>query len=257
MPSVISTDGTRIDYDVQGEGPPLVLLHGGGVTRDIWAELRPHLAADSTLFVPNRRGRGDSGDADEHGLDREVADLRTILDAAAREGSTPALFGHSFGGLCALETARRDPAAVDRLVLYEPALLVGDHREGADLAARMAALVDDGERERATELFFREAGGAENAGELPFFPHAVDIVETVVRENRVVERYRLDGDLDLPPTLLLMGEAGPEHLRDGVRALHDAIPESRLVEFDGVGHGGIASAPERVAEEVRAFLADG
>ncbi|WP_345779398.1 alpha/beta fold hydrolase [Natrinema sp. SYSU A 869] len=58
-------------YEREGSGPPLILLHGGSGTRRTWDTLRPHLTDDFTLIVPDRRGRGESGDAD--------AFLETIL----------------------------------------------------------------------------------------------------------------------------------------------------------------------------------
>lgn len=250
MQTVTSADGTEIAYERHGEGPPLVLVHGGSGNRQSWNALVPHLSDGFTVVTMDRRGRGDSGDADAYDLDREVADVRAVVEAVDGD---PTLFGHSFGGLCALEAARAD--TVDRVILYEPAILTGDHRTGADLADRMQDLVDAGERERAVELFFREAGGADDVEVLPV-ADAATIVETIVRENREVERYRLPADLTLPAsTLLLTGEYGPDHLRDGVRTLRETLSDSWLVELDGVGHVGIFSDPEQVASEVRAFAA--
>jgi len=176
MQSVTSNDGTEIAYELDGDGPPVVLVHGGSGTRRSWNPLRPHLADEFTLPVPDRRGRGGSGDAEGYSLDREVADLQAVVD---------------------------------------------------DLDA------------------------------LPVWPHEVNLhlAGTVVRENRAVERYDLPDRLDLSVrTLLLRSEYGPEHLRDGVRALHDALAGSRLVDLEGVGHVGTASAPGRVADAVGPFL---
>lgn len=248
MRSITSADGTEIAYERRGDGPPLVLVHGGSTTRRSWDALVPHLADDFTLVVPDRRGRGASGDADDYDFDREVADLRAIVDAVEGE---PLVFGHSFGGLVALDAARE--ASFERLVLYEPALLTDDNRDGADLANRMAERLESGDRRGAVELFFREAAGITDFERVPV-SEAADLAETIVRENRAVERYRLGDDLGVStPTLLLTGEYGPEHLRNGVRELHDALRNSRLVELADAGHVGISSVPERVASEVRAF----
>ncbi|WP_327050478.1 alpha/beta fold hydrolase [Halomicrococcus gelatinilyticus] len=163
------------------------------------------------------------------------------------------LFGHSSGGLVALEAARR--ASVDRLILYEPAILVGEHRKDTGLAARMQEFLDEGEREEAVKLYFRVADGTDDVEQWPIWPDCVALVETMVRENRAIEAYCLDDDLDVSaPALLLTGEEGPEHLRAATQALDDALDDSRLVELDGVGHGGISRAPELVANEVRSFL---
>lgn len=250
MPSVTTADGTSIFYEQAGNGPPLVLVHGGGVTRHIWNGIRPLLADDFTLVAPDRRGRGDSGDAEDYSFEQEVVDVRTVTDAV---DGNPILFGHSFGALLALEAAQ--DASLERLILYEPALVTGEHRSDDSLADRMAELLEDGERSRAVKTYFREAAGAENVEHWPIWPDCVELAETMVRENRAVHNYRLDDDLDVSvPTLLLMGEVGPEHLRDGTKALHDTLADSRLVELDDVGHGGILTAPGQVASEIRAFV---
>lgn len=90
----------------------------------------------------------------------------------------------------------------------------------------------------------------------PIWPEEVpfDLAETVVRENEAVESYDLPPNPDIPrSTLLLTGERGPEHLREAVRTLSERVPESRLVEFDALGHMGVQSAPEPVASVVRSF----
>jgi pimeloyl-ACP methyl ester carboxylesterase len=105
MQTVTSTDGTEIAYETRGEGPPLVLLHGD-MTHQFWDPVVPRFAEDYTVVTPDRRGRGESGDHEEHSLDREVADARAVAEAARAEsasGADPVAFGHSFGGLQAIE----------------------------------------------------------------------------------------------------------------------------------------------------------
>ncbi|MEF8812582.1 MAG: alpha/beta fold hydrolase [Halovenus sp.] len=75
--TVTSTDGTSIAYEQYGEGPPLILLHGSSGTREEWGPLRPSLADEFTVYAPDRRGRGDSGDTEAYDLEREVAHRRS------------------------------------------------------------------------------------------------------------------------------------------------------------------------------------
>lgn len=251
MQTVTSADGTEIAYREAGEGPPLVLVHGGGLGDSLWTHLRPHLVSETTVVAPQRRGHGQSGDYAAYSLDREVEDIRTVIQAI---DGTPVLFGHSFGGLCALETART--TAVDRLILYEPALLVGKHRADATLAAEMMKLLDEGNRRQAMVLYFREAAGMEHADYL-LTPEMLDHADTAVRQNRAIEQYRLNDDPNVSvPTLLLMSEAGPQHLRDGVRTLHERLSDSQLIELAGMGHQGIVTHSERVAETIQMFVAE-
>jgi len=247
MDTVVSADGTEIGYETRGDGAPVVLVHGGSATQDSWRGVVPHLAEEYEVVTYDRRGRGESGDGDDYDLQHEVEDLRAVVDAVDGE---PAVVGHSFGGLVTLAGAADLP--VDRVALYEPAVLVGDHR-GDDLASRMEALVDAGDREEAVELFFGEVGASEGAP-----PEAVEraapIAETVVRENYAVESFHPDDAETAVPTLLVTGERGPTHLRDAVFELDDRLADATVTELDGVGHLGITTAPDRLGGELRAFL---
>lgn len=256
MPTATSSDGTRIAFERHGDGPPLVLLHGGG-TRDFWKPLVPRFTDEYTVVTPDRRGRGDSGDADAYSIDREIGDVRAVLETLDRD---PVVFGHSFGGLLAIEVARVEPVAA--VVAYEPAYLVGDYRESAGLATRMQARLDDGDRRGAMKLHLREAihgGDVDNLdrwlAEWPGWPDCVEHVENTVRMDRALEAHQLPATLALDaPTLLLTGTDGPSHLRESVRAVRDAVPDSRLVEFDDLGHLGPVTAPDRITEAVLAHV---
>jgi len=254
--TVTSADGTSIAYEQQGEGPPLLLLHGGS-SPQFWKPIVPLFADDYTVIIPHRRGVGASGDSEEYSLERGVEDVCAVVDAV---DGNPALFGHSFGGLLAIEAART--ASVRALVAYEPAVLVGEYREQADLAAQMQALIDDGNRREAMKQYIREVmhgGQIEDfdgwLAEWPPWPDIVALTDNIARINRTIEQYRLPDGLSInAPTLLLTGSEGPPHLRDGIHEVHDTISDSRLVEFEGVGHGGPEEAPDRVTGEVRAFI---
>ncbi|WP_226012346.1 alpha/beta fold hydrolase [Halomicrobium salinisoli] len=251
MQTVTSADGTEIGYETQGEGRPVVLVHGTSTTRESWTPVVPHLAEEFRVVVPDRRGRGESGDADAYDLDREVADVRAVLDDVDGE---PALVGQSFGGLCALEAARR--ADVSDLALYEPAVVVGDHRRETGDADRMESLLAAGERREAVELAMGVMTGDEGAPGAAAVEAALPVAGTIPRELRAVATYELPADLDVDArTLLLTGDRGPTHLRDAIEVVDERLPDSRLVEFEGLGHVFQADDPGRVAEEIRAFLA--
>jgi pimeloyl-ACP methyl ester carboxylesterase len=256
MQTVTSADGTRIAYERHGDGPPMILLHGGSAPQ-YWQPVVPRFAEDYTVVVPHRRGVGESGDSDEYSLDSGVEDVRAVVDAVDGE---PVMFGHSFGGLLALEAART--AAVERLVAYEPAVLVGEYRDQASLAAQMRTRLDEGDRREAMKFYIREVmhGGDIDdlegwLAEWPPWPDIAGLAENIVRINRAIEGYRLPETLAVDaPTLLLTGTEGPPHLKDGIRAVREAIPDCQFVEFEGLGHGGPAEAPERVTTEVRTFI---
>ncbi|MDS0223843.1 alpha/beta hydrolase [Haloarcula sp. S1AR25-5A] len=246
--TVQSSDGTSIAYESEGNGQPLILLHGGSGTRRAWDTLRPYLVNEFSLYVPDRRGRGDSSDGDDYSLAREAADLRALVDAV---GETPVVFGHSFGGLVALTAAPE--IAIDRLVLYEPPVLVDEHSDD-DLAARMEARLEAGQRQAAMRLFIEENGSVSDVSQLPWWPEEANLhlTETVIRENYEVEAFDIS---DVPgidiPVVLLTGEQSPDHLRAGVTALDDHLDRSHLIEMENVGHVATETAPEKLASLIK------
>jgi len=271
MPTTATTsaaNGIDIEYDRHGEGQPLVLLHGGMAPRQYWQPVIPHFEAYAAV-VPQRPGFGTClDDREETGpdevLDREVAYVRALVEDLDDQ---PVLLGHSFGALTAIETARALSAdgesdAIEAVAAYEPAVLPEGFREHADLADRMQSRLDDGDREGSMKRYIEQVIHAGEVDDLnawlddwPVWPACVDLVEEVIRMNRAVERYELPDRLDVDvPVLVLTGTEGPDFLRDSARAVHEALPNSRLVDFDGVSHSGPSEAPRRTVEEIDSFL---
>ncbi|MFC6954252.1 alpha/beta hydrolase [Halorubellus litoreus] len=258
-----ATDDPEIVYERHGDGQPVVLLHGGMAPREYWTPVLPHLDRYRAV-VPQRPGFGTCRDdlaetSSDEVLPGEVDYVHALLDSLP-DDANPVLFGHSFGALTAIEAATDlDVAAV---VAYEPAVLPADYREDADLARRMADLVDAGQRREAVKRYVEQVLHPDGVDDLdawladwPVWPECVDLAEEVVRMNRAVERYELPERLDVDaPVLVLTGTDGPDFLRESARSVHGALPRSRFVELHGVSHSGPSEAPERVVAAVDAFL---
>lgn len=261
MVTTQSADGSEIAYEQHGDGQPLILLHGGMAPRQYWNPVLPHFE-EYAAVIPQRPGFGTCLDdpeetsADEV-LDREVQYVRTLADTVDGE---PVLFGHSYGALTAVEAAT--DVAVEAVLAYEPAVLPNDYRKEADLADRMEALIEEGERREAVKRYIEQVLHPDGIDDLdawlaewPVWPDCVELAEEVVRMNRAVEQYKLPVDLDVTePVLVMTGTNGPDFLRESARGIHDALPHSRLVEFDGISHSGPGEAPERITAEVKTFL---
>ncbi|MGN6753967.1 MAG: alpha/beta fold hydrolase [Intrasporangium sp.] len=104
-----SADGTTIAYEAYGTGPAVVIVGGAFCDRGSFRELAQALAERSFTGVTyDRRGRGDSTDTKPYAVQREIEDLRAVLDAVAgAPDSGPAsqayLHGISSGGALVLE----------------------------------------------------------------------------------------------------------------------------------------------------------
>lgn len=259
MDTVTSADGTPIAYERTGSGPPLVLVHGTTADHTRWEPIRPALEEHFTVYAVDRRGRGESGDADDYELEREIEDVTAVIHAI---DEPVVLFGHSFGALCSLEAALRINN-LRRLVLYEPPLPVSDYdRDTADVLEEMTALVDDGENEQALVRFFREiarvpATELDALRSAPNWPGRVDAAHTAIREERARKGYEYDAARFAgltTPTLLLAGSESAPFLTDATDVLNDALPNSRIAVLDGQAHAAMNTAPELVVDEVLAFL---
>ena len=127
MATVTSVDGTEIAYKRSGRGPPLVLVHGGTVTHTWWELVRPGFGEDFTVYAMDRRGYGESGDADEYALEREVEDVVAVVDSIKEPAR---VVGGSFGALVSLEAVLT--VNLSGLVLYEPPIPVDGHEFTTD-----------------------------------------------------------------------------------------------------------------------------
>ncbi len=103
-----------------GEGPPLVLLHGGHGSWLHWARNITPLSREFELWLPDLPGYGDSALPVEPTLESLVAATRTSLDAMIGANTPIALAGFSFGGLVAAHLAVQRPH-LTRMALLGPA----------------------------------------------------------------------------------------------------------------------------------------
>lgn len=107
--------------EYQGDGPPLVLLHGIGSRATSWWDVVDALSPHARLIVPDHRGHGGSDKPATGYLMIDYArDLEGLLSAYDLE--RPRILGHSLGGLIALEWARTSPDRADRLIIEDSPL---------------------------------------------------------------------------------------------------------------------------------------
>lgn len=269
MATVTSADGTEIAYRRSGRGPPLVLVHGAAIDHSGWVELadvRHALAEHCTVYALERRGRGESGDADIYELEQEVDDVAAIVESLDKPAT---VFGHSFGGLCALEAALRTDNLLG-LVLYEPAsvFILSDPYGGSDpvpdleaLFGELQSLVEAGENEQAllslAEAVEFPAAYTDAARSAPEWQGKVDAAPTMLRELQALAEYEFDPERFsemTTPTVLVAGSESPDWFKEGTEALNDALPNSQIVTIDGAKHFAMISEPDHFIDEVLSFV---
>jgi 3-oxoadipate enol-lactonase len=117
---VLERPGARLVYEVAGQGPPLVLIHGFGLDMRMWDPQAGPLADRFRVVRYDCRGFGASGPFDPAVPYTHVGDLVALLDHL--DIGDAFLVGLSFGGRVALQTALADPARVRGLALLDAVL---------------------------------------------------------------------------------------------------------------------------------------
>ena len=114
----VDSDGVGIEYEVTGEGPPVVLLHGFPDSGRLWRHQVPALAeAGFQVIVPDLRGYGRSDkpeDIEAYSLMRLAGDVMAIL--ADQQIPRANVVGHDWGAALAWALASLVPGQVDHLV---------------------------------------------------------------------------------------------------------------------------------------------
>lgn len=244
MGEYLTVDGLRTYYEVLGEGEPVVLLHGGGVTADSWFGQLGALAGQYRVYAPERRGHGRTHDLPGP-VDTELMaeDTETLLTAL---GTGPVrLVGWSAGGTVALRLALRRPDLVRQLVLIGTGVS-RDGATGADLE-----LIDEA-GEASLEAMFRpqyEPLSPDGPGHFPV------VFAKWLRMWREEPDIGLDALTRLPmPTLVMLGDD------DGVRIEHAAamaraLPDAQLAVLPGTSHAAPIEKPELVNRLLLDFFA--
>lgn len=111
------SDGAEIYLKVAGHGPACMLVHGGPGQGSLSTE---KMGADKlesflTMVYVDQRGSGKSADAQNYHLDRVVKDFEEVRQALGVDKLC--LIAHSFGGILAVDYAKRYPQHVSELVL--------------------------------------------------------------------------------------------------------------------------------------------
>jgi pimeloyl-ACP methyl ester carboxylesterase len=267
MRTVASKDGTVIAFDQVGQGPALILVSGASSTRRDAAAVAAALASSFTTFAYDRRGRGDSSDTAPYAVEREVEDLEALIDEA---GGTAFVFGHSSGGILALEAARLLPGKITKLAVYEPPFMIDDSRPPApkDFAQHLSGLIAAGKRGEAVEAFMGLVGmPPEMIGQMrqsPAWPSLEAMAPTLVYDTTIVGDTQSGDPATLEkwaavtvPTLVMDGtvflgsEEQHRFMRSGAQALARVLPHAQRRTLEGQDHG---AAPSVLVPALQGFF---
>lgn len=224
-------------YEIEGDGPPLVMYHGLTGTGNRWRDTG-HVAGlrdRFTLLLLDARGHGRSSKPHDPALctrRQRAADVIAVLDA---EGIDRACYwGHSLGGMVGFTLGHDFPDRVAGLVLtgYNPAPMPPAEQE--EVASWIAGL--QGGMESFVSGYEAAHGALDPVTRAKWLDN--DHLALVASMEAWVAGSDGSQARELPaiaaPTLLLVGTEEP--FFDSVRAAAETMPDARFVPLDGFDH---------------------
>jgi pimeloyl-ACP methyl ester carboxylesterase len=245
-------EGTTLTAELRdGSGPPVVIVPGVMSDAYNWRPVADALDLINPILVVNRRGRLPSGPTGHgYSVRTEIDDLHHILNILEEDVH---LFGWSYGGLIALETATERPN-LRSVIAYEPV----SSPFGSNALEPLRDALQKGDLDCAVEVVKRVMAGysAEYMSALradPIWPVLRPLVHPLADEltaindhAAAVSRY---WEIEAPVTLML-GELNEQKPPYGVAftAFSQALPQADIVRLANQGHLAHSEAPGVLAE---------
>ncbi|MFI5285518.1 MAG: alpha/beta fold hydrolase [Candidatus Dormibacteria bacterium] len=245
----------RAAVQERGSGPPLLLLHGWGVSSELFVPLLDALQSGRRLIVPDLPGFGATPEPDiAWSVHEYAAWCIALLDRLGIERCD--LIGHSNGGRIGIVMAATHPGRVRRMVLAGSAGIRPRRTLLGVARVRTYKLLRTLERSTLVPAALRRAAArnADRRGSADYRAASGVMRGTLVRIVNEDLRTLLP-ELHLP-VLLIWGEHDTEAPLEDGRLMERLIPDAGLVVFEGAGHFAYLEQPARFCRIVDVFLRD-
>lgn len=266
---VVEVNGTRLTYEEQGTGMPVVFIHGGFADHRIWGTQRAAVAARHHFVALTMRYFGtapwpDQGES--FSQETHVADIAAFLKSL--QVGPVVLVGRSYGAYCATLVAIRHPELVRGLVVNEPPIssLLVSAEDKAVLAAdfeQMApvqAAVKAGKNDDATRLFAdwtnADPGGFDALPAATRRMH-LDSARTVPLQLTAARNVPIScaqlSQLKMPVSIV-KGELGRPYFKLIAGVMNSCVSGSQLTTIAGARHGAPSEQPAAFNRLLLSFL---
>ncbi|MGE6761744.1 haloalkane dehalogenase [Corallococcus interemptor] len=268
-----------ISYRETGTGSPIVFLHGNPTSSHVWRNVMPGLAGRGRCLAPDLIGMGDSGKPDSP---YRFADHAKYLDAwfSALDLRDVVLVGYDWGGVLALDWARRHPDRVRGVAVFETFLRpmqwsdwppqgeqlfralrtpgAGEKlvlEQNTFLERSFANGVQHGLAEADRAVYFAPYPDPASRRPVLQWPREIPIEGEPADVVAVVEAYDawLAEPSAKPVLLLTFGDTGlnAPHIIHWAR---DNLPAVEIVPLGRAGHHAPEDAPEDIVRALRPWL---
>ena len=249
----------EVAYSIEGEGPPLYLIHGIGSRKATWDGLIGDLRTDFTCVSFDLRGHGESPVPPvPYSLDELVEDLEALRQRLGHERIH--VVGHSLGGQIGPAYARTHPECVETVALLSTA--AGRTSEDSSKVKGMVAMM----REKGVKPVLKTLINRWYTDE--FVANRPDAVEARVKQvvdtpeevflsvfdiYASTEMLQWLSQLDCA-CLVMTGELDTGCSPVLNKLIADTLPNAELVILENLKHSILIEGPEKVLPPLRDFL---
>ncbi len=251
MEKQIEINGVNFNYSVEGEGLPVVLMHGWGCNRTTLASIEKLLVPYFKVYNVDFPGFGKSSEPQYvWGIEDYTRMTEEFLRIEQIEN--PILLGHSFGGRVGILLSSRNK--VRKLLLVDAAGIKPRHSMSYYVKVYTYKAV-----KHTLPAIFGKAKGEELLNRYRKRVGSSDYSNASVTMRQILSKV-VNEDLTwaLPkiqcPTLLIWGSDDTATPISDAKKMEKLIPDAGLVEFPGVGHYSFLENPYQFAAVVNSFL---
>jgi 3-oxoadipate enol-lactonase len=246
-------------YTIEGNGPPLFMVHGIGSRKTTWVALTDYLKDDFTCIAYDLRGHGDSpGAGIAFGLEELVADLEALRAKLAIDKAH--VIGHSLGGMIGPAYAHAYPDRTISLGLLSTAAF-----RTAEDSAKVQGVVKAMEEKgigpvlgTLVDRWFTDKFQAEHPDRIEARKQQVVATDPSVFLNvfHIYAETEMSPWLHevTAPSLVLTGELDGGCNPRLNKLIAEALPNSELVILEGFKHSLMIEASDVLAPHIRRFL---
>lgn len=266
MPRTACRTGVTLNYEISGQGAPLLLVMGTSAAIGLWGEMIPRLAERYQVIAFDNRGLGGSERGDGAITVASMAeDASALLEAL--DVPRAHVMGWSLGSAIAQELALAHPGQVASAVMYATWARCDGFQRSVLAALRLPYVIRDMETALTAAGLAFSPQLLDNpdleqmmAAMLPAFAQNEEQMQVVVEQwDADLAHDTLDrlGDITAP-TLVVVGEQDLLTPTWQSKAVADAIPGARFELLTGPGssHGLHLERPDDLVRLVDDFLAD-
>lgn len=251
----------KLFYREQGEGQPIVILHGVFGSCDNWITPAKMLSDKNKLFLVDQRNHGHSPNSDEFTNSIMADDLKEFIEE--HNIVDPIIIGHSMGGKVAMTFASRYKSLLKKLIVVDISpRYYPPHHQSIIAGLKSIDLPNLKSRQEADEQlskYVSELGVRQfllkniYRNEANEFAWRINLPVISEKINNICEPLDPEVRIDIP-TLFIRGSES-DYIRENDEVLIKSIfSDVKIATIEGAGHWVQAEKPKEFIEEIVKFI---